>query len=106
MFTVQGIRRVGELNVPYAVVIDGEGEPLLGRFTGGSETLAALADADAGQTFRLPPVGPDFELDVDDPWTILQWLRVTTTITAVDGDLPDEPAEDADAEPVPADAVF
>ena len=93
MFTVQGTRRSGELAVPYAVVVDGEGEPFIGRFTGGSETLAALADADAGQTFRLPPVGPEFTLDVDDPWTILQWLRVTTTVTDVEGDLPEDPAD-------------
>lgn len=95
MFTVQGFR---DGRVPYTVVVSGEGEGV-GVMTGGSEILALDMEIADGQEFRVPPVGPTFTLDKDEPWSVLQWLHATTVVTGIEGEVPDDPDPDDDMPP-------
>lgn len=99
MFTVQGFR---DGRVPYTVIVGGEGKDGVGVITGGSEILALDMEIADGQEFRVPPVGPTFTLDKDEPWSVLQWLHATTVVTEIDGEVPDDPDPDPD---MPKDAV-
>lgn len=104
MFTVQGFRTLGDRDVPYAVVIDGEGDPLVGKVTGGSDVIASAVALDHGRKFFLEPVGPEFTLDKDEPWSIYAWLGATTRVTDVEGEIPEDP--DRDDDDAPEGAVF
>ena len=105
MFTVQGLRG-DDLHIPYTVVIDGIVDDITkvsGCVTDGSPAIGAELEANDGQTFRIPPVGPDLTLDIEDPWLVLQWLYTFTNVTEVTGDEPTPPEENP--LDVPADAV-
>ncbi len=88
------------LDVPYAVRLDPDRPGDVGCVTG-SANIATLLGMYDGDEFQLAPTGGEALLDVNDPWSVSEFLIAHTSVAEVVGAAP-TPPEDTD---LPATAI-